>query len=162
MLLVIRTTVLSAELPIEDVRRSGVLGSLNVIVCPRLPLSILDRTVEDMYGCDGCPEEPLRLNEEAAEEPDGFNEMDCDNTGEFIDVLIDVKVEIPERRAVWMGTPKLDEIGAGVPGGSTMLEPDDSIDVTTPVKVGVRVTKVLKRLGGATLSSHSVVPLTTE
>ena len=68
------------------------------------------------------------------------------------------------------GTDRLSEgvadIG-NVPVGGTVGMPGEADDVadseeTIGVISGVRVTRVLKRLGGAMLFSHSVVPLITE
>jgi hypothetical protein len=64
-----------------------------------------------------------------------------------------------------LGEGKADVVG--VPVGSTVGSPGEDGAVidseeTTGVISGVRVTKVLKRLGGAMLFSHSVVPLITE
>jgi hypothetical protein len=68
------------------------------------------------------------------------------------------------------GTDRLSKGDAdvvNVPVGDTVGMPGEAGDVadseeTIGVISGVRVTRVLKRLGGAMLFSHSVVPLITE
>jgi hypothetical protein len=72
-----------------------------------------------------------------------------------------------------VGIPGLVGLGEGnaetvnVPVGGTVGSSGEdgavtNSEETTGVIPGVRVTKVLKRLGGAMLFSHSVVPLITE
>lgn len=85
-----------------------------------------------------------------------------------------VKVELVNDR-IGDVAPRVDVDGTGT-GKTDMLETivggtigapeadglvDDSEEMTGVI-TGVRVTSVLKRLGGATLFSHPVVPLTTE
>jgi hypothetical protein len=136
-----------------------VVNLVRVVDWPLGAILIIVAVTLEVVGTNGLDTTPVDSVEDAADVNDGVDTMILlEKTGMLVGWLAGVL-----RDALPEVDPNCDEVGSSFAGLDEMPEGEVSgIEEMIGVISDVLVDSVLKRLGGVTLSIHSVVPLMTE